>query len=106
MPITNETLDVLIAAGIPMVTTIVSSFVQMRRENKHAAKQSILQMILEDEMAWEMFRKFPTNYGHIHDEYATYHKNGGNGEVTKKVNDYDTWYKNIEDSNAKLKEKK
>ena len=82
---------------IPTLTTIFATINQNRLSKKHAAKQSILQMILEDQLSWELFRKFPVNYGNIQDEYAIYHKCGGNGEVTKKVEDYKVWYKANED---------
>ncbi len=77
---------------IPVVTTIITYFCARRASIRHAAKQSILQMIMEDQFNWEIFRKFPMNYGNILDEYVIYHKNGGNGEVTRKVDEYKSWY--------------
>lgn len=76
----------------PIATTIVTYVHTKRTALKHAAKQSILQMIMEDQFNWELFRKFPVNYSNIMNEYEVYHKNGGNGEVTKKVNEYKDWY--------------
>lgn len=87
--------------GIPSIVTIITAIRQSRQAKKHAAKQSILQMIMEDMFGWEAFRKLPTNYGDIQDEYEIYHKNGGNGEVTKRVKDYNDWYLGVEDSLAK-----
>lgn len=91
----------LISAGIPAVTTLVTAFMQYRLSTKHAAKQSILQMIMEDEFSWEVFKKFPVNYGNICDEYEVYHKNGGNGEITRKVIQYKDWYDGVENSQKK-----
>lgn len=88
----------IISAGVPCIATIVSSLCQNRLSRKHAAKQSILQMCMEDQMSWEIFKKFPMNYGRIHDEYAEYSKNGGNGEVSKRVHEYEEWYLSIENS--------
>lgn len=62
-------------------------------------------MIMEDEFGWETFSRFPTNYGNIQDEYMTYHKNGGNGEVTKKVHDYNEWYVGVEEEEKNRRNK-
>lgn len=91
----------LVTAAIPAIVTLITFYSQTRLSKKHAAKQSILQMILEDQLNWELFRKFPTNYGTIQDEYSVYHDNGGNGEVTKKVHDYNKWFEKIESDIAK-----
>jgi hypothetical protein len=93
----------LISAGIPCITTLITSILQYKISMQHSAKSSILQMIMEDEFAWEIFKKFPVNYGNICDEYTIYHKNGGNGEVTRKVNDYKNWYDSIETSQINKK---
>ena len=88
----------IVTIGIPSCVTLVTYYKQSCQARKHAAKQSILQMIMEDQLNWELFHKFPTNWGDIQDEYETYHKNGGNGEVTKRVNDYNGWYLGVEKS--------
>lgn len=77
---------------LPVVTTIITYIYTKRASIRHSAKQSILQMIMEDQFNWELFRKFPMNYGNILDEYVVYHKNGGNGEVTRRVDEYKGWY--------------
>ena len=91
----------LVTAAIPAIVTLITFYSQTRLSKKHAAKQSILQMILEDQLNWELFKKFPTNYGTIQDEYSVYHTNGGNGEVTKKVSDYNKWFAQIESDISK-----
>lgn len=77
---------------LPVITTIITYIYTKRASVRHSAKQSILQMIMEDQFNWELFRKFPVNYGNILDEYVVYHKNGGNGEVTRRVDEYKNWY--------------
>ena len=80
-----------ISAGFPTIATIVTALIQRRSNEKHAAKQSILQMIMEDHQA-VMEGQLPTNYQNILHEYDIYHKNGGNSYVTEKVEDYKTWF--------------
>lgn len=95
---TISAIQTLVTACVPAVVTVITYLQQSRQAKKHAAKQSILQMIMEDQLNWELFRKFPVNYGNIQNEYEVYHENGGNGEVTKKVRGYNKWYELNEDS--------
>lgn len=90
--------------ALPVITTIVTYFYTKRASARHSAKQSVLQMIMEDQFSWEIFRKFPVNYGNIINEYEVYHKNGGNGEVTKKVDEYKEWYKKNENEMIYMKD--
>lgn len=87
-----------ISAGFPMVTTLVTALLQRRSNEKHAAKQSILQMIMEDHQA-VMEGHLPTNYQNILHEYDIYHKNGGNSYVTEKVENYKTWFLKVQGGN-------
>lgn len=96
----------LLKVLVPVATTIITFIYTRRTSIRHAAKQSILQMIMEDQFNWELFRKFPVNYGNIIDEYVVYHKNGGNGEVTKKVDEYKAWYVVNEDKMTEMKKYK
>ena len=93
----------ILTVVIPTTATLIASIRQSKQAKKHAAKQSILQMIMEDQLNWELFRKFPVNHGNIQDEYEVYHKNGGNGEVTKRVNEYNAWYAKNEDAMHEFK---
>ena len=86
----------LISAGIPALATIVTYFLQNKTNRRHQAKQSILQEITEDKVGWYCDRKFPENQQRIQDEYEEYHKNGGNGTITRKVNEYFAWVAGIE----------
>lgn len=92
---TEQTITTLIIASISSITTIICTIIQSRQSKKHAAKQSILQMIIEDQFNWQGFKKAPNNYGNILDEYVVYHKNGGNGEITKRVEDYKKWHEDV-----------
>ena len=88
---TESIIIALISAGIPTVTTAIASIIQARASNKHSAKQSILQMIIEDHVAVAEHRA-PTNYQNILNEYDAYHRNGGNSYITEKVEDYKRWF--------------
>lgn len=85
----------LITAGLPVVATTISSLANRRRTDRNAAKQSILQMIMEDHIAVHEGH-LPTNYQNVLHEYDIYHKNGGNSYVSEKVEEYKAWFTKIE----------
>lgn len=85
----------LITAGFPTITTAITAFCQSRATKKNAAKQSILQMILEDHMA-NQEGHLPTNYQNVLHEFDIYSKNGGNSYVHDKVEAYKKWFIEIE----------
>lgn len=85
----------LISAGVPTLATTITGLVQSRQSRRHAAKQSIFQMILEDHVAHHEGHT-PTNYQSVLREYDEYHKNGGNSYVTEKVEDYKEWFDKID----------
>ena len=85
----------LITAGIPSAATVVVAFFQSRTMNKHAARQSILQLIMEDHLAVQE-NKLPTNYQSVLQEYDIYKKNGGNSYVESKVSEYKVWFDKIQ----------
>lgn len=85
----------LITAGLPVVATTISSLANRRRTDRNAAKQSILQMIMEDHIAVHEGH-LPTNYQNVLHEYDIYHKNGGNSYVSEKVEEYKSWFTRIE----------
>lgn len=85
----------LISAGVPTFATAITAVLQYRANNKHSAKQSIFQMILEDHVAVQE-NHLPTNYQNILHEYDEYHRNGGNSYVTEKVEDYKKWHARIQ----------
>lgn len=90
----------LVTAGLPTFTTAVTAICQSRATKKNAAKQSILQMILEDHMANQEGR-LPTNYQNILHEFDIYAKNGGNSYVAEKVAEYRKWFIEVEKNRAR-----
>ncbi len=97
----------IIVALIGAITTIFTIVWQSRKTNqkldehkttsaRNDAKQSILQMMVEDKVDYHLNHKLPENYSRIHEEYDIYHDNGGNGLMTKKIKEYDDWYRQIE----------
>lgn len=91
----TELMIALISAGFPTIATIITAIIQTRAGNRHSAKQSIFQMILEDHVAVQEGH-LPTNYQNILSEYDAYHKAGGNSYVTEKVEDYKRWFVRIQ----------
>ena len=98
--------EVLVAL-IGAIVTIFTIVYQTRKTNqkldtqkadteRNNAKQSILQLIMEDKVDYYCDHKLPENRNRIHDEYDVYHANGGNGTMTKKVAEYDKWYEGLE----------
>ena len=85
----------LITAGFPTLTTASTAICQSRAAKKNAAKDSILQMIMEDHLA-VLEDGLPTNYQNILHEYDIYSKNGGNSYVHDKIEDYKKWFKHVE----------
>lgn len=96
MPI--EMINTIIAAGVPAIVTLITFFCANRTSKKHSAKQSILQMILEDKVA-VLEHKLPENHQLILDEFDSYQQNGGNSYVHEKVAEYEDWLKTISNTN-------
>ena len=86
----------LITAGIPAIVTMITSSKQKKISKMHAAKQSILQMQMEDVISVEILKKLPVNHSNIHYEYDSYKNNGGNSDIDTKMKEYEEWYKTIE----------
>jgi hypothetical protein len=80
---------------IPSVVTLITSSRQFRLSKMHSAKQSILQMQMEDVIAVELLHRLPANHTNIHYEYDEYKKAGGNSDIDTKMKEYEEWYKNI-----------
>lgn len=85
----------LISAGFPVLATAITAYLQHRTTNRNAAKQSILQMILEDHVAVSEGH-LPTNYQNILHEFDIYSKNNGNSYVAEKISEYKQWFIAIE----------
>lgn len=71
---------------------------QERRDARSDAKSSIQNMITQDIVRAEVLGKMPENMSDIEDEYEVYHANGGNGKITRQVNEYKEWYKQFKPS--------
>lgn len=91
----EEIIIALISAGLPMVTTIVTSALNAKTARMNAAKSSILQMIIEDHVAVGEGR-LPTNYQNILHDFDIYTKAGGNSYLKRKVEEYEEWLNTIE----------
>lgn len=71
---------------------------QERRDARADAKSSIQNMITQDIIRAEVLGKMPENRTDIEDEYTIYHKNGGNGKITRQVAEYMSWYEQFKPS--------
>ena len=85
----------IITALIPASVTLITSSRQFKLSKMHAAKQSILQMQMEDVIAVELLKKLPVNHSNIHYEYDEYKKAGGNSDIDKKMEEYEEWFNNV-----------
>ena len=81
----------ILVVAIPSITTIITAIISERRSKMHNAKQSILQLILEDKVR-VMEGGIPENKQAICKEYDEYSKDGGNSYVHEKVENYLKWY--------------
>lgn len=85
----------LITVSIPSLVTLITHIFSQRTSKMHSAKQSILQMIMEDVIAVEVLRKLPVNHSNIYYEYDHYKKNGGNSDIDMKMKEYEEWYEKL-----------
>ena len=81
----------VIVAIISGAVTLVTSHYDKKDNRMHAARQSILQLIMEDKLN-VMEGKIPENKENILTEYDEYRANKGNSYVSDKVEDYLMWY--------------
>lgn len=84
----------LISIMIPSITTIITSLIARKDNYMHNAKQSILQLIVEDKIR-VMEGGIPENKQNILKEFDEYSKKGGNSYVHEKVEGYLKWYEGI-----------
>lgn len=90
----TEIIVTIITVCVPALVTVYSTHRIKVQANKHACRQSILQLILEDKIS-VMEGKLPENYKSIIDEYDEYHECHGNHYIDEKVEDYKKWYDKI-----------
>lgn len=63
--------------------------------DRNNASQTIINMITQDIISVEILHKMPENYTSIMEAYDEYHAEGGNGRITKRVNEYQEWLQHI-----------
>lgn len=91
---TEKIIISLISIAIPSITTIITTLITRKDNYMHNAKQSILQLIVEDKIR-VMEGGIPENKQNILKEYDEYNKKGGNSYVHEKVENYLKWYESI-----------
>ena len=79
---------------IPSITTVITSLIARKDNYMHNAKQSILQLIVEDKIR-VMEGGIPENKQNILKEFDEYTKKGGNSYVKEKVSNYEKWYSSV-----------
>ena len=84
----------LITACVPASVTLILGLNNKKLNQQHAAKQSILQMILEDRVRVSS-GGLPENYQAILHEFDIYTQNSGNSYVHRKVDEYIEWYEGL-----------
>jgi hypothetical protein len=88
---TEKIIVALITVAIPSITTIITSLIAKKDNYMHNAKQSILQLIVEDKIR-VIEGGIPENKQNILKEFDIYSKKGGNSYVHEKVENYIKWY--------------
>lgn len=91
---TEQIIVALITVAIPSLTTIITSLIAKKENYMHNAKQSILQLIVEDKIR-VIEGGIPENKQNILKEFDIYSKKGGNSYVKEKINNYEDWYNKI-----------
>lgn len=91
---TGQVMISLITVAIPSVTTIITTLITRKDNYMHNAKQSILQLIVEDKIR-VMEGGIPENKQNILKEFDMYSKKGGNSYVHEKVENYIKWYNTV-----------
>lgn len=91
----DTVLVALITVLVPSAVTAITAVLQKRTNEMHAARQSILQLIMEDHIAVHEGH-LPTNYQNVLHEYDVYKKNGGNSYISQKVSEYTDWFREQE----------
>ena len=84
----------IIITLITSAVSIITSHYNKKDSRMHSARQSILQLILEDKIN-VMENKIPENKENILSEYDEYRANNGNSYIHDKVDDYLEWYDKI-----------
>ena len=105
-PAISQIIVAAITVCVPALVTILTTRSVKKQANKHSARQSILQLIIEDKVR-VIEKGLPENYQAVLDEFDEYQKSGGNSYIHEKVEEYKKWYNRIvkEKKNEKAKQK-
>jgi len=90
----NNIIVALITVCVPACVTIITTKGVRKQANKHSARQSILQLIMEDHVRVGE-NGLPENYQAILYEYDEYKASGGNSYIHDKVEEYKKWYEQV-----------
>ena len=93
----------LVASALAPIATVITHRSSKKDIRRAEMKQSILQMIMEDQFGWQAFKKLPQNYQNILHDFDIYKKNHGNSYLEKKVNEYSEWYESVQKELTKKK---
>ena len=83
-----------IVAIISGCVTLITSHYDKKDNRMHSARQSILQLIMEDKIN-VMEGGVPENKENVLTEYDEYRANSGNSYIHEKVEDYLEWYDKV-----------
>lgn len=98
-PVVGQIIGDVAVAAISAVTTLLTTKSVKKQTNKHSARQSILQLIIEDKVR-VIEKRLPENYQAVLEEFDEYKKSGGNSYIHEKVDEYKKWYNNIIKENS------
>jgi len=90
-PAVAQIIVALITVSIPAIVTLITTKSVKKQADIHSARESILQLILEDRVR-AMEGLSPENYKSILAEYDEYKEKGGNSYIHAKVGNYIKWY--------------
>lgn len=93
----KEVIIAIITFLIPSITTIITTIITRKDNYMHNAKQSILQLIVEDKIR-VMEGGIPENKQNILKEYDEYKEHHGNSYTGEKVSGYLKWYEDFKNN--------
>ena len=89
-PAISQIIVAAITVCVPALVTILTTRSVKKQANKHSARQSILQLIIEDKVR-VIEKGLPENYQAVLDEFDEYQRTGGNSYIHEKVEEYKKW---------------
>ena len=101
-PALAQIIITVITICVPATVTLITSKKVQKQADIHSARESILQLILEDRVRAQE-GLMPENYKSILAEYDEYKDKGGNSYINSKVQNYIDWYNEQEKKLTKAK---